>query len=463
MPLQDLNIDVLLHTFGFADVSTILSLSRVNKSFHAISKTKQLWIRIVRRLGTEGVLDAPPDDNLKEMSTKALVDEVKRAVLGPHTWSPASSDPPTVLRQFTVPVQSNDPRCQLLPGGRYLVVHIFSSSFGYVECWDCHIGRKVWSSNSLNCSIDHAVFDLRPRSTAVAALLCAHRDDTNCKPLIIMELDLATGESKELGRLSVPFNLNGYTIQISGDIMACNATPFGGTCPAGVILLVNWVTGEYIIFQSDRFAAMHNVVAIALFPSHFILAYHENTAESYEEPPSYSVEMNLCTLASLVGHWRPLGEGSCIHVLRLSSRCLLDLQLSTRVYISAARTPLHDQELCVDWEMDRNLKGDYVFETMTSRYLLGLSSPLSSLKFLRRHSRTLHFGTIPQTSLAGYSVTLAHQGGGIRVYHPDDVDQGPAPREVPLPNLRQPDRVQLSASGAVLAFYPGHVDILHYM
>ncbi|KAJ7108370.1 hypothetical protein C8R43DRAFT_1044198 [Mycena crocata] len=62
MFLHGLVTDVLLRIFEFTDVTTILSLSRVNKSFHEISKTKQLWIRIVQRLGAEG-LDAPPDQS----------------------------------------------------------------------------------------------------------------------------------------------------------------------------------------------------------------------------------------------------------------------------------------------------------------------------------------------------------------------------------------------------------------
>ncbi|KAJ7464256.1 hypothetical protein B0H11DRAFT_2240652 [Mycena galericulata] len=91
--------DLVLYVLALTDVYTILSLSRVNKFSHSITVAKQLWIPIVRDLMMRGLSDLPAGEDLSAHSAEALVEEVKRAVAGPHTWFPQSQFGPTIYRE----------------------------------------------------------------------------------------------------------------------------------------------------------------------------------------------------------------------------------------------------------------------------------------------------------------------------------------------------------------------------
>ncbi|KAJ6550012.1 hypothetical protein B0H19DRAFT_1160250 [Mycena capillaripes] len=74
-----LDADVLSRIFALTDLSTIISLSQVNRLFHAITGTKQLWITIVRGLYRRRLIDLVPDEVLETLTKDVLVEKVKRA------------------------------------------------------------------------------------------------------------------------------------------------------------------------------------------------------------------------------------------------------------------------------------------------------------------------------------------------------------------------------------------------
>lgn len=95
---------------------------KVNKQFRAVALAKQLWISLLRNLHLRGLIDLAPGENFERYSTTDLIDEVKRLVLGPKTWSPAWSSGAVVGRQTVLHFSeeiSRIIRATLLPGGRF--------------------------------------------------------------------------------------------------------------------------------------------------------------------------------------------------------------------------------------------------------------------------------------------------------------------------------------------------------
>ncbi|KAJ7110424.1 hypothetical protein C8R44DRAFT_260295 [Mycena epipterygia] len=142
--LDRLVTDLVLYVLALTDVYTILSLSRVNKFFHSITLAKQLWIPIVRDLVMRGLSDFPADEDLSAHSAEALVEEVKRAVAGPHTWFPQSQSGPTIYREvkleYAVPGGDRSSSARWLPGGRHILfqdsVRVGNIEMTWLRCWE---------------------------------------------------------------------------------------------------------------------------------------------------------------------------------------------------------------------------------------------------------------------------------------------------------------------------------------
>ncbi|KAJ7644886.1 hypothetical protein FB45DRAFT_1053526 [Roridomyces roridus] len=73
--LDRLNQDVLLLIFALCDIHTILSLSSVNKGFHQLAFSAEVWTSIALNLSARGLLDLPDD-----MEGLSMKDEIMRAV-----------------------------------------------------------------------------------------------------------------------------------------------------------------------------------------------------------------------------------------------------------------------------------------------------------------------------------------------------------------------------------------------
>ncbi|KAJ7176255.1 hypothetical protein C8R43DRAFT_556297 [Mycena crocata] len=142
LTLDTLPPDVLLCIFAFVDVAALLSFSRVNRHFHGLASSRQLWLSLVRALTSRGLIDAPPDELLHTLSKDALIDEIKRVIVGPRTWS-SNWELPTIARQLSLPLPSllgnsdhttalhqRRSSVNLLPGGRHALLYTGTSREG---------------------------------------------------------------------------------------------------------------------------------------------------------------------------------------------------------------------------------------------------------------------------------------------------------------------------------------------
>ncbi|KAJ6566621.1 hypothetical protein B0H19DRAFT_1374114 [Mycena capillaripes] len=152
MQVDQLNPDVLLDILAFTDVFTSPSLSRVNRTLHKIGASKQLWISIVFYLSSRRLIYLPSEVNSEYLSALALMDEVKRIVVGPRTWSFNSPDPPTLLRQRTISLEGNEvPDLSHPMAGQYIITCVPQSAGtnAYLDTTPHFLevpsGRHVWS------------------------------------------------------------------------------------------------------------------------------------------------------------------------------------------------------------------------------------------------------------------------------------------------------------------------------
>jgi hypothetical protein len=118
----------------------------INRLFHSLAFTKQLWVIHLEKLIHRCLIELPPSLTLRDLPTDGLVSLVRRTVLGPATWAPGCS--PKVSSEITLKLQPAPIyglrgiyRPRLLPGGRHI---IFPRRTG-IEIWDIAALRLLWS------------------------------------------------------------------------------------------------------------------------------------------------------------------------------------------------------------------------------------------------------------------------------------------------------------------------------
>ncbi|KAJ7702787.1 hypothetical protein B0H17DRAFT_1042999 [Mycena rosella] len=295
MPLQNLNPDVLLVIFALVDVATILSLSRVNKAFNAISSAKQLWLSVVRDLSSRWLIDLPGNQILDTCSTAELIAQVKRGVLGPQTWSPTCSASPTLMQQINIPVEGLQGSrvgegfrgAQFLPDGRHFLLYPDSGLYvGGVECWEVHSMRRLWGMRFPSAEpILTAAFDFRGGGLKAVVIIVFIRHT------IVLETDMQTGQSHQYVRLPLVAHA-APRIQIWGDFLAWNESAAGRRYRPQLFLL-NWRNAEIIFFDVPDMEAN-----LALFPGHLLLTFHDPHVGSQTIDHA-----RIYSLASLANLW----------------------------------------------------------------------------------------------------------------------------------------------------------------
>jgi hypothetical protein len=90
---------------------------------------QHLWAALIETLTFKLFRDPLPNENLRTLSTGALVGLAKRAARGPEMWvDPCPASAPIFVRELRVPCPSVQRanffsgRAELLPGGRYVLV-----------------------------------------------------------------------------------------------------------------------------------------------------------------------------------------------------------------------------------------------------------------------------------------------------------------------------------------------------
>ncbi|KAJ7684163.1 hypothetical protein DFH06DRAFT_1312613 [Mycena polygramma] len=338
MLLNDLPTDVLWQIFALTDVYTILSLARVNRAFNEIASFKQLWLSVVRGLSRAQIIDAPGDETLETLSTEELVGEVRRVVAGPKTWSQRSSIPPTLQRQSSLRLDTpvlDWPSPKLLPGGTHMIVYVSEPGDRQIsgfEYWEVHTGRRVWKWGREDYAVIREVSDLR-RAKIVVFIVFSGRDAPQNYHALIVEVDIASGESVEFPALPIDPILN-QEPHLCGDFLIFPVLR------RNTLLLLNWRTEEGFMFNAER------IVYYALFPAHIVLAY---SSPSIPHVP----DLRVYAIASFYDLWGPLSDliVSTSHRTDLSHIPFVACSVpSTNAFvyshgttpISVTRSPLHD-------------------------------------------------------------------------------------------------------------------------
>ncbi|KAJ7085537.1 hypothetical protein C8R44DRAFT_893826 [Mycena epipterygia] len=90
MIFLDLSEDVINRTLCLCDISSVIRISQTNKYLNNLAFAPSIWISLVQELRNRGFVDRLPAAEIQTMSTRSLVAVVRRLVLGPEAWSPAS-------------------------------------------------------------------------------------------------------------------------------------------------------------------------------------------------------------------------------------------------------------------------------------------------------------------------------------------------------------------------------------
>ncbi|KAJ7618037.1 hypothetical protein FB45DRAFT_1007662 [Roridomyces roridus] len=264
--LTHLNEDVLGEILSYCDIYHILLFSRVNRVCRRIALSKHLWISLLRDLEFRALLDLGPKEQLEAYETPELIDMVKRVSLGPRTWSPTSSTPPTIRREvvlhFDVP-HGPGTGIHLLPGGKYVV---FWKSRGVFALWGIASQRCIWTHPALwwFWSIDV------PDGGHVAVVgLGSEVFGQQAGDLEVNEVDLRTGDSRVRFRARIPcrFGTAGQ-MNILGDIFTVALS----TKTSREILIVNWRANTCVRLKFP----LTSLICSSLVQGHLIVAYRDS-------------------------------------------------------------------------------------------------------------------------------------------------------------------------------------------
>ncbi|KAJ7652411.1 hypothetical protein DFH06DRAFT_1206069 [Mycena polygramma] len=467
--ITDLGTDILLHIFSLADVYTILTLSQVNRLFNEVGLTKQLWISVLRHSSS---CYPPPGETWDDLTTDALIQEVRRAADGPRTWSCGTDVAPTLISQTIVPV-GDGKFAGLLPGD----THIFSCrgvlDFGssIIECFEVESGRRVWGWERAGFSIlVMAIGFCGDVSNVMVALSLVAPGGY---ALLVLKVDLSTGKSIDV--LHIPLAAHPpRRHQFSGDFYVCSLYPMEGG--ANFLLLLNWRAEEFVLLdftESDQGG---------LLPGHLVTtSVPDRRRHPQPECPS---EIKIHPLTAFKGIWLPLTQFDLSHSMDLgwlpsaripvaengnlaSSMCwTLRLFLTPSILhhdtydIAVSVTEFAPPPVKRLAFLRRPAKfAGYTWQTAVTRYRMTISDdPASSCivpKSVVRHSRVPFSG-----SNAGYGLTT---DGHLWIVYPLHEWEVQAPKPLPI-HLPPGVTVALTPCGAIVVDEgEGVIEISRYL
>ncbi|KAJ6632508.1 hypothetical protein B0H10DRAFT_1977598 [Mycena sp. CBHHK59/15] len=258
MHFLDLNYDVLLRTFTFLDVTSIVRSTEVCSAFQMLAQSKHVWLAVVHNLGHWNLLSLPPRDTLLGYSATQLIQEVKRAVFGPWTWAATSSRAPAVRRQIHVSMSSpsTSSACEptLLFGDRHLLVKRGTEC----EIWDIAENRPVWARDGVIRSQMFAQPVRNGTELLIAlwsgrpSILARDPERLDCKILVrILVLDLKTNSETPLLPIRLPRNFTKFSdVVMADDFWTADVEWFaqGAGWHSGV-LIVNWREHTFVLLR----------------------------------------------------------------------------------------------------------------------------------------------------------------------------------------------------------------------
>ncbi|KAJ6453339.1 hypothetical protein C8R45DRAFT_633709 [Mycena sanguinolenta] len=296
MPFAALGDDILLSILALCDVYRVLTVSAIDKRLRGLTQAKQLWLSLIQDSAFRHVLELrPPDrEELERLSTRELVDLVKRAVIGPPQWWPGG---PSSSRTspYTITCDTGLDHfwgsCLLLHGARYIVLGSYSTDLCMFDVWS---GRRVWTFAKENNHAYYAI-DLVPGGTTARVILAVVADYVESGYHIhVEEIDLTTGGSHEVFRLDFTTKLHSISAIMGDFFLYSPGSPV--TPNANVkLVLVNWRASTYVVLNYGKQA---NSAAI-LIPDH-IVATHPDARAPHQQL------LTVTSLESFAPYWIPL-------------------------------------------------------------------------------------------------------------------------------------------------------------
>ncbi|KAJ7273262.1 hypothetical protein C8J57DRAFT_1225526 [Mycena rebaudengoi] len=280
MALFDIAEDILHLILQFCDVYTVVSTTQVNKHFRAIALAKHLWIYLIEDLVARQLVDLPHDRSLQDYTTAELIEEVKKLVIGPRTWSRRSRTPPTILRHIKIsPLRSDLPiGLELLPGGKYLAV-IHNT---HIELWSVVTCAVIWCRP---IRWPWYTFELLEYADTVLCTFAAFETPESVK---ILSIDLSSGESTDVFEIDLPdgTRLADMPMLCDGFLLCALIDNELQRC---LYLLVHW--------REDQAVALRSYFGdMKLLPGHIVFT-------GSDAPHSYHV--HVYALVSFSGMWQP--------------------------------------------------------------------------------------------------------------------------------------------------------------
>ncbi|KAK7055992.1 hypothetical protein R3P38DRAFT_1373754 [Favolaschia claudopus] len=302
--LQDVGEDLLIKILSFCDVYTVLLVSRVDKFLHQISLTKQLWVHLLRDLGSRGLIRRPSEAEIDEYSTRDIMHEIKRIVCGPETWAPESIQPPTIHRQVVfhpgIDMDEIFGMPLLIPGG----THAILQTSGFIGLYEVQNGKCIWQCIWQKASERGSIgVDLIERGQKVRVAMVPGKFSPNAK-IMICEIDLHKGESLEVFSVSMPMgNFSGdlwWCKDLRGEYMIIHIYSLG--MPGGhIFVLVNWRQHQQIILTYGERSTITDLKP-RLLPNHLLVTcevsiqgkrQHSIVATAYSELDAYWHPLNI--------------------------------------------------------------------------------------------------------------------------------------------------------------------------
>ncbi|KAF7316076.1 hypothetical protein MIND_00125600 [Mycena indigotica] len=150
-----LPVDIFYDILGHCDLASVLALSSTCRRLYEVAQHTTVWRAIVRRLQEQWILESDIP-NLSELSSVELISIVKRAVIGPETWTRST---PEVRAAITIPATIRqgpgvlhwDDDTRLVPNGRYV---LFLNE-GHLQCFSIAEKRHIWTYVSEIPTTDH--------------------------------------------------------------------------------------------------------------------------------------------------------------------------------------------------------------------------------------------------------------------------------------------------------------------
>ncbi|KAJ7127275.1 hypothetical protein C8R43DRAFT_1028205 [Mycena crocata] len=283
---EDIDDDVLTGMLGVCDMETLLSFARVNKRFRAVALQKGVWLAQLRDLQRRGLLYPPPDANFENCTVTELIEELKRAVCGPTTWSSNNSPPIQPRRQIIIPfAEQHISSVRILPGGRYLAAESSTS----IRVLDIGARRIAWAYQVPGRFLLQWSLDMRPGAYDAVIAVSHPGFLPGDWSIRIVSANFRTGESGYLFQLALPGKAT--ILSILGDFVA---VAYRGSSDGPGMLLVNWRT-EQCVWLNAEFAKAQPI----LVPGHLVL--------TYESAARYGMHALLvCTILSLARLWVPI-------------------------------------------------------------------------------------------------------------------------------------------------------------